>query len=143
MPNQRVIDPLELRRMVEAGHTYKDIAKHFNVTVSGVQQAAERAGLTRKALSHKEFIPWVVAPEHRHSGPATNLRNLSMVAQGRDIPLAKLNTSLRWATRLLDNNLDIGYDRTRGFTEKPADMHNWHIRKVLIKLHEALARNPQ
>jgi hypothetical protein len=137
---QRVIDPQELRRMVEAGKTYPEIAAHYNVTVSGVQQAVERIGLQKKALSHKKFVPWRVQREHSHSGPATSLRRLSSVSQGRQVPLEKLNTALRWATRLYEDNLDIDYDENTGFFEKPAEEPDWHIRMVLDTVREALKK---
>ncbi|GII83359.1 hypothetical protein Ssi03_13490 [Sphaerisporangium siamense] len=129
MANRR-IDPLELRRMVEAGKTYREIAHHFNVSVSGVQQAVERIGMQKKALSHKKFIPWTLDKEHVHTGPATSLRNLSKVAQGAQVPMAKLNTALRWAYRLEEAGLDIDYTPEAGFFEKPAKEPS-HIHMVL------------
>ncbi|WP_043617228.1 hypothetical protein [Nonomuraea candida] len=134
----RKIDPLVLRRMFEEGKTYREIATYFNVTISGVQQAAEKMGLRRQTVSHKKYIPWTVDVEHRQTGPITNLRNLSKVAQGQQVPLAKLNTGLRWATRLYEDGLDIDYDRTIGFYERPANEDNWHIKMVLKDVGEAL-----
>ncbi|WP_093886501.1 hypothetical protein [Streptosporangium canum] len=136
MVNQR-IDSLELRRLVEAGRTYREIATHFNVSVSGVQQAVERIGLQKKTLSHKKFLPWTLAKEHGHSGPATSLRNLSKVAQGQQVPIAKLNTALRWAYRLHDGDMDIDYTPEDGFFEKPAS-DPWHIRMVLEDVQRAV-----
>ncbi|MGN9782831.1 hypothetical protein ACTMTF_15470 [Nonomuraea sp. ZG12] len=135
----RLIDPLELRRMIEAGKTYREIADHFKVSVGGVQQAVERIGMQKKSLSHRKFIPWRVAKEHGQSGPVTSLRNLSKVAQGQQIPIVKLNSALRWATKLDEADLDIDYDRDTGFFEKPADKSNWHIRMVLEDVKEAMS----
>ncbi|WP_433357925.1 hypothetical protein ACQP25_45310 (plasmid) [Microtetraspora malaysiensis] len=127
----RKIDPLELRRMVEAGRPYKEIAGYFNVTISGVQQAVERIGLQKRSLSHKAFLPWTIAREHRHSGPATCLRNLSKVAQGQAVPVYKLNTALNWAKRLSDQGLDIDYSPETGFVERPATGEVWHVAMAL------------
>ncbi|MER7208476.1 hypothetical protein ABT340_15500 [Streptosporangium sp. NPDC000239] len=131
------IDGLELRKMVREGKTYRQIAAHFNVSVSGVQQAVERVGLQKKTLSHTKFLPWTLAREHKHSGPATSLRNLSKVAQGQQIPLAKLNTALRWAHRLRDAGLDVDYNPEAGFFEKPAG-DPWHISMVLEDVRTAV-----
>lgn len=124
--------------MVEAGTTYPEIAAHFGVTVSGVQQAVERIGLQKRTLSHKKYIPWRVLREHSQSGPATSLRRLSKVAQGGQEPMVKLNTALRWATRLEESDMDIDYDPDLGFYERPADKDDWHIHMVLQDVREAL-----
>jgi hypothetical protein len=137
----RVIDDLELRRMVEAGKSYREIAEHYNVTVSGVQQAVERIGLQRQSLSHKKAVPWQVAKAHLHSGPATSLRHLSRVSQGQEVPLVKVNTALRWATRLVDAGLDIDYTPETGFFERPADKDAWHIRTILRDAQQAMERH--
>ncbi|MEU4726474.1 hypothetical protein AB0G06_43340 [Nonomuraea dietziae] len=134
----RVIDPLELRRLLESGKTYREIANHFKVSVGGVQQAVERIGMQRKSLSHKKFVPWTIEKPHSQSGPATSLRNLSSAAQGKQVPLVKLNTGLRWATRLYESGLDIDYDSNTGFFEKPAEEPDWHIRMVLEDVRTAL-----
>ncbi|MER5643993.1 hypothetical protein [Streptosporangium sp. NPDC002524] len=134
----RQIDPLELRRMVESGTNYSEIAQHFGVSVGGVQQAVERIGLQRRNLRHDKFIPWKMAKEHNQSGPTTSLRQLSRVAQGQPVPLAKMNSALRWATRLHDAHLDIDYNEETGFFEKPADEASWHIKMVLDDVDRAL-----
>ncbi|MEO3862654.1 hypothetical protein [Acrocarpospora sp. B8E8] len=141
MANQRM-DPLELRKMLEAGKGYREIAEHFNVTVGGVQQAVERLGRQKKNLRHDKFIPWTLAKEHGQTGPVTSLRNLSKVAQGQPIPLTKLNSALRWATRLQEAHLDIDYSRDDGFFEKPADETNWHIQMVIEDVRSALSSPP-
>ncbi|GAA3536715.1 hypothetical protein GCM10022419_015660 [Nonomuraea rosea] len=139
----RIIDPLELRSMIEAGKTYKEIATHFGVTIGGVQQAAERLGLVRRiTVSHAKYIPWSVAREHGQTREITNLRSLSRVAQGHPVPLAKMNTGLRWATRLYDAGLDIDYTKERGFFERPAEEPDWHIRMVLEDVRAALQPKP-
>ncbi|MEU7830320.1 hypothetical protein [Nonomuraea sp. NPDC049129] len=136
----RQIDRQVLRQMIEAGETYQAIATHFRVSVGGVQQAVEAIGLQKKTLSHKKYVPWTVLREHSQTGPITALRNLSKVVQGQSIPLAKLNTALRWATRLDEANLDIDYDRDKGFFEKPADGDS-HIGMVLAEVRVALQNN--
>ncbi|WP_214411079.1 hypothetical protein [Sphaerisporangium fuscum] len=133
------IEPLELRRMVEAGRPYREIAGHFDVSISGVQQAVERIGLQKKSLSHKDFLPWTLAKQHRHSGPATNLRVLSNVAQGKAVLEVKLNTALRWAARLCREGLDIDYSSDTGFFERRAIGERWHIAMVLDTVDRASA----
>lgn len=138
----RQIDMLQLRRMIEAGTPYREIAERFQVSVGGVQQAAERLGLQKKNLRHDKFIPWTVIKDHNQTGPVTSLRSLSKVAQGQQVPLAKLNTALRWATRLHDDGLDIDYNKESGFFERPADKDSWHIAMVLADVNQALGHSP-
>jgi hypothetical protein len=134
----RQIDRIELRRMLEAGKTYAEIARHFGVTVGGIQQAVEAIGLQKKTMSHAKYVPWTVLREHSQAGPITSLRNLSKTIQGNPVPMVKLNTALRWATRLYETGKDIDYDRKTGWFEKPADETNWHIRMVLQDVREAM-----
>lgn len=138
MAASRRIDPLVLRRMVEAGYPYKEIAEHFGVTVSGVQQAAQRYGIRRQrqSLDHRRYIPWTLEAEHRHSGPATNLRRLSALAYGREIPLDAANTALRWANTLVEEGLDIRYDPKIGFYTQPATSNGeWHLKKIVDEVN--------
>ncbi|WP_371784643.1 hypothetical protein [Streptosporangium subroseum] len=134
----RQIDPLELRRLVESNVTYPEIAAHFGVSVGGVQQAVERIGLQKKNLRHDKFIPWKVSKDHNQSGPVTSLRQLSRVTQGQQVPLAKLNSALRWATRLHEAHQDIDYDPESGFFERDADEADWHIKMILDDVDQAL-----
>ncbi|HEY9523363.1 MAG TPA: hypothetical protein VIR33_08990 [Thermopolyspora sp.] len=125
------IDRDELRRLVVAGHTVAELAAHFGVSESGVLQAKRAAGLSKPMLDHRAAIPWKLSREHGQTGPATNLRNLSAMAQGAAVPQTKINTALRWANRLIDAGLDIDYSPTDGFREIPAGPGGGHIVAVL------------
>lgn len=129
MANQKM-EPLELRRLVEGGMKYADIAARFGTSVGGVQQAVERLGLQKKNMSHKKYLPWKIEKEHTHSGPHTNLRALSRIAQGAPVPIVRQNTALRWALKLSDENLDIDYSSEEGFYTKPEGPQS-HIKMVL------------
>ncbi|WP_157247872.1 hypothetical protein [Nonomuraea typhae] len=111
--------PEEIRLDFNAGLPYAVIAKKYGMTVGGVQQAAEREGFQGGNVSHKSFLPWIIATEHQHSREATNLRNLSRYVQFADVPEVKLNTALRWLLSQVERGLDIDYDRDCGFTTKP------------------------
>ncbi|KAA9380068.1 hypothetical protein F5972_10705 [Microbispora cellulosiformans] len=130
------IDQEELARLAAEGWTNARLADHFGVTESGILQAKRAAGLSKRMTDHRRALPWTLRREHSQSGPATNLRNLSAVAQGRRIPADKLNTAVRWATRLVDNGLDIAYDPERGFHEVPAGADS-HIARVLGEARRA------
>jgi hypothetical protein len=131
------IDQGELRRLTAEGWSNARLAAHFGVTDSGILQAKRAAGLSKPMTDHSRALPWKLSREHSQSGPATNLRNLSTVAQGRMIPKEKLNTALRWASRLVDNGLDITYDPERGFQEAPVRGSS-HIATVLADAQQAL-----
>nr|BFE77536.1 hypothetical protein GCM10020093_001370 [Planobispora longispora] len=97
MGRKALIDQDELRRLAGRGLSTAELAAHFGVSESGILQAKRAAGLSKPMLDHSRAIPWKLDRAHNQSGPATNLRNLSSVAQGRAIPPEKLNTALRWA----------------------------------------------
>ncbi|MEU9834706.1 hypothetical protein AB0D67_24510 [Streptosporangium sp. NPDC048047] len=120
MGRKAVIDQRELRRLVAEGLSNAELASRFGVSESGILQAKRAAGLSKPMLDHSRAIPWKLDRAHGQSGPATNLRNLSSVAQGRTIPAEKLNTALRWADRLVASGLDIAYEPGQGFAEVPA-----------------------
>ncbi|WP_405151311.1 hypothetical protein OG589_20300 [Sphaerisporangium sp. NBC_01403] len=133
------IDREELRRLVAAGRSNAELAEHFGVTESGVLQAKRNAGLAKPMLDHSKAIPWKLNRVHNQTGPATNLRNLSAIAQGGDVPQTKINTALRWAQRLVDGDLDIAYGQDEGFYEVPAAGDS-HIRSVLDEALERLSQ---
>ncbi|GAA3806059.1 hypothetical protein GCM10022226_27700 [Sphaerisporangium flaviroseum] len=124
------IDREELRRLVGEGRSNADLAAYFGVTESGILQAKRNAGLAKPMLDHGKAIPWKLNRVHNQTGPATNLRNLSAIAQGGDVPQPKINTALRWAQRLVDGGLDIAYGPEEGFYETPVTGPS-HIRSVL------------
>ncbi|GLW98942.1 hypothetical protein [Microtetraspora sp. NBRC 16547] len=124
-----------MARLIAEGWSNADLAARFGVTESGILQAKRAAGLSKRMTDHSRALPWKLRREHNQSGPATNLRNLSSVTQGRTIPKEKLNTALRWANHLVENGLDIAYDPERGFHEVPATAES-HVASVL---GEALA----
>ncbi|MEU9885926.1 hypothetical protein [Sphaerisporangium sp. NPDC051011] len=131
------IDREELRRLVATGRSNAELAAHFGVTESGILQAKRTAGLAKPMLDHGRAIPWKLKRAHNQTGPATNLRNLSAVAQGGHVPQAKINTALRWARRLAESGLDVGYSYEDGFYERPAEGAS-HIEAVLNDALRAL-----
>ncbi|MET8159576.1 hypothetical protein ABZT47_24670 [Sphaerisporangium sp. NPDC005289] len=124
------IDRDELGRLVAGGWSNARLAAHFGVTESGILQAKRAAGLAKPMLDHSAAIPWKLNRAHNQTGPATNLRNLSAVAQGGEVPRMKVNTALRWARRLVDSGLDISYDPEEGFFETPVAGES-HVESVL------------
>ncbi|GAA0384796.1 hypothetical protein GCM10009530_39590 [Microbispora corallina] len=131
------IDQDELARLAAEGWSNARLAEHFGVSESGILQAKRAAGLSKPMTDHSRALPWRLRREHSQSGPATNLRNLSAVAQGRPVPKDKVATAVRWASRLVDGGLDIAYDQERGFHEVPARGSS-HIARVLAEARAAL-----
>ncbi|MFI6513852.1 hypothetical protein ACIBCT_40160 [Streptosporangium sp. NPDC050855] len=138
MGRKALIDPEELRRLAGTGLSNAELAARFGVSESGILQAKRAAGLSKPMLDHSRAIPWKLDRSHNQSGPATNLRNLSAVAQGRAIPAEKLNTALRWAGRLVEGGLDVSYEPGRGFAEVPASPRDWLVARVLGEARRAL-----
>lgn len=131
------VDHEELARLSARGWSNADLAAHFGVTESGILQAKRSAGLSKPMTDHSAALPWKLARPHSQSGPATNLRNLSAAAQGKAVPKEKINTALRWASRLVENGLDIDYDPEKGFYEKEAAPGS-HLEQVLRSAREKL-----
>lgn len=138
MGRRPTIDRDELVRLVAEGRSVQELAAHFGVSESGVLQAKRAAGLARPMLDHSRALPWKLAREHAQSGPATNLRNLSAAIQGRPPAPERLNTALRWAQRLVDSGLDIGYDPATGFMEITPGSDGSHVATVLEAARKAL-----
>ncbi|MEU8207480.1 hypothetical protein [Streptosporangium sp. NPDC049046] len=138
MGRKALIDQEELRRLAGQGLSNAELAARFGVSESGILQAKRAAGLSKPMLDHSRAIPWKLDRAHNQSGPATNLRNLSSVAQGRVIPAEKLNTALRWAGRLVASGMDISYEPSRGFLEVPASPEDWLVERMLNEARKAL-----
>ncbi|WP_271221148.1 hypothetical protein [Streptosporangium carneum] len=138
MGRRALIDHEELRRLAGEGLSNAELAARFGVSESGILQAKRAAGLSKPMLDHSRAIPWKLERSHNQSGPATNLRNLSSVAQGRAIPPEKLNTALRWADRLVSGGLDISYDPGTGFHEVPAPSEGSLVGTLAAEARKAL-----
>ncbi|MEV0314527.1 hypothetical protein [Nonomuraea fuscirosea] len=138
MGRKATIDRKELARLVAEGRSVQELAAHFGVSESGVLQAKRAAGLAKPMMDHSAALPWKLAREHSQSGPATNLRNLSAAAQGRPPAAERLNTALRWAERLVEAGLDVGYDPAGGFSEVAAGEGGSHVASVLAAARKAL-----
>ncbi|MFF4985742.1 hypothetical protein ACFY19_01060 [Streptosporangium saharense] len=144
MGRKALIDQGELRRLAGRGLSNAELAVHFGVSESGILQAKRAAGLSKPMLDHSRAIPWKLERAHNQSGPATNLRNLSSITQGRTIPVEKRNTALRWADRLVAEGLDVAYDPETGFTEVPAAPEGSLVGRLAAEARAALdaADNP-
>ncbi|MGS2640190.1 hypothetical protein [Streptosporangium sp. LJ11] len=138
MGRKALIDQEELRRLAGQGLSNAELAARFGVSESGILQAKRAAGLSKPMLDHSRAIPWKLDRAHNQSGPATNLRNLSSVAQGRAIPAEKLNTALRWAGRLVASGMDISYESGRGFLEVPASPGDWLVERMVNEARKAI-----
>ncbi|WP_436756724.1 hypothetical protein [Streptosporangium sp. V21-05] len=141
MGRKALIDQEELRRLARQGLSNAELAARFGVSESGILQAKRAAGLSKPMLDHSRAIPWKLDRAHNQSGPTTNLRNLSSVAQGRVIPAEKLNTALRWAGRLVASGMDISYEPGRGFLEVPASPGDWLAERMLNEARKAVDAN--
>ena len=158
MPRPRKLDPQEALRLRDVENmTYAEIAEKHGMTTSGVQQIFRRMGKVQTYASHKDVLPWTIAKKHSDQMVAYYLRRLSRLAQG--LPLDSesevVNRELthhviKWANSLLDEELDIDYDRDRGpsefspqggFYTKKADPEDWHLSKVMARVRAAMTRN--
>ena len=146
MPTSSGLSPERAKELKDQGWSHVRIAELYGITVSGVQQILRAGGYTKPQLSHKAAIPWTVAKIHQQDTTARYLRYLSTLSQGGrlrkyDKPHQDIaNTVINWANSLLDNNLDIDYDETEGFSEVVADPKDWHIAKLMQRVITAQTR---
>ncbi|MEU9871118.1 hypothetical protein AB0C87_25135 [Actinomadura sp. NPDC048021] len=138
--------------LIDAGESYETIGQMYGLSASGVFQAAKDFGLTRPQLSHKWALPWTLAAEHKASKVAKYLRDLSSLAQGKEIRETNKVTAIRWAEGLVSKDLDIDYRRDEpsneespvgGFYSKPASKvpGKWHLKSVLDKAKRGVVQN--
>ncbi|MEO3857469.1 hypothetical protein [Acrocarpospora sp. B8E8] len=107
------IDRDEFRQRVKEGMTVKELAQHFNVSISAIAKVKKELGMVRALRSHKEALPWTVAREHDKLAPVLYLRDMSTAIAGDPVPPYRLNTAARWARRIVEAGRDIAYDRER------------------------------
>ncbi|QFG25458.1 hypothetical protein [Actinomadura sp. WMMB 499] len=148
----RRITQSELSELIDAGESYETIGQMYGLSASGVYQAAKDFGLTRPQLSHKWALPWTLAPEHKAGKIAKYLRDLSSLAQGKQIRDTHKVTAIRWAEQLVAQNLDVAYRRDEppndesavgGFYTVPASRVDgkWHLKHVLDKAKRGVVQN--
>jgi hypothetical protein len=156
MPSPRKLETEDALRYHKLNMSYAEIAEMHNMTVSGVQQVFRKLGLSRKNPSHRDVRPWTIAKQHQRAMPAQYLRMLSRLIQGLKLDESdlgheeKANTAIKWANRLLDQELDVDYDREKppsdfcpqgGFFTKKADPENYHLSKVMGRVRAVMTRN--
>jgi transcriptional regulator with XRE-family HTH domain len=154
MARHRKIEPEEALKLREKGWTYAQIAEHAGLSVSGVQQIFQSINRVEKRSSHKEALPWTLAKEHSASVVATYLRRLSKIGKGERLQRGDkpnewaINGVLTWANAILDQGMDVDYDReqppsefcsTGGFFLRSEDPENPHLRPLVAKAEAKLA----
>lgn len=113
----------ELRALYRVGMSYDAIAEvnerstGWKPSRSGVMRKLRRIGVERRLASHRDLIPWRIAPEHEHQRLHYMLMAESRRRQGR-----RLSRSDRTLVSLLKDLLSgrgvplvVNYDRRFGF----------------------------
>lgn len=94
MARPRKVEDTEIVHMIkDLRLTYAEIAKRCDLTVSGVNQIVRRLRRSGQLppveiVRHKDAVPWTVAREHNKSKAARYLRDLSSLAQGKEMALS-------------------------------------------------------
>jgi len=120
---QRWMSMSKLRALFNAGLTYDEIAEAnersegWRPTRSGVKRRLDALGFPPRRASHRDLLPWRIAPEHNHDRIRHMLQAESRKRQG-----LKLSKTDRVLVSLLHDLLFgrgsffvVGYDRTIGF----------------------------
>lgn len=157
MPNRRKIDPYEAAKLVDGGMSIEEAAKKYGMTPSGVYQALRAIGYEhKKQRSHKKWLPWPLAEEHRQSDVATYIRRLSVLTdpEGQLQSLEKdhltmAKSVLSWGVNIVDAFKDYDYDpeeppnefsRSGGFYLKEADPDHWRIKRLVAEVRRVQSR---
>jgi len=81
-----------------------------------------------------------MATEHHGTWQAKQLRTLAHAALGRGTKYeGRRVAALRWARNLLDQGLDVVYDREEGFSYVPANTDDWYLKRIYDAATIALA----
>jgi hypothetical protein len=149
------IEPEEALKLRQKGMTYAEIAEESGLTVSGVQQLFRVMGRVSAQTTHKDAVPWTLAKNHRSGKVAVYLRRLDSIAQGKRLAKGDkpnewaINGVLRWANGLVDQGMDVSYDRETppsefspqgGFFLISEDPETSHVRGLLARATMALTR---
>lgn len=146
----RKIEPEIVRRMwIVEKLTDREVAERVGLSYSRIRNLRRELGIPPRTLSHKLAVPWVIATKHSSSKVHKYLIVLSQVAQQKaDIDRDMVVTAYRWASNLVDRNLDIDYDPevapnnesiVGGFFTKPVD-GDWHLKTVLNRAKAEVPR---
>lgn len=117
------MDSGKLRELAETGLSYDQIAEEnenregWRPSRSAVKRKLEALGVPPRHMSHRDLIPWRIAPDHSDSLLRHMLQAESRQRQGAELSETdrKLITGLH---RILDRRgipLVVGYDRKIGF----------------------------
>jgi hypothetical protein len=112
------IDRAEFKKLAEQGKTIRELAEHFQVSISAVSKVKDELGLSKRYLRHAAALPWPIAPRHNKLAPTHYVRDISTAVMGHPVPLYRLNTAVRWAQRIVEAGRDLAYDRERGLPEE-------------------------
>jgi hypothetical protein len=113
----------KLRALFNAGLTYDEIAlinersEGWRPSRDGVKKKRERMGLPARRPSHRDLLPWTIAPEHnsnrlRHMLQAESRKRAGLSLSSKDKILVNLLHDLLFGRGSL---LVVGYDRHIGF----------------------------
>lgn len=123
----------QVAELEEQGVTSRaDQAAALEVPLSTFMRRLNKAGLTEQRVSRREWIPWTVAERHHHSSIHQRLGFLTQAAQERDTP-SRLSRAqaIRWATKTIEQDLDVTYSSGEGFILIPANPDDWYLRRLL------------
>ncbi|WP_433224442.1 hypothetical protein [Microtetraspora malaysiensis] len=104
------IDREAVKRLLDKGMKYGDIASEIGCSYKTVCNVANELGMTKRQPNHKEAVPWTLGAAHKKSVPAQYMRELSRLAQGERVSAHTRATVIRWAQAIVSAGQDIAYD---------------------------------
>ena len=116
MPSKRLPDA-DVRKMVEAGMTNKQIADALNGAPwfqsfhpSAIGMWKNRNGYGRTLPRYTELLPWTVRSEDRNKYPAVMLRALAKTRRGKTVPPRYAKFLENWLKKIDDENVVVWYE---------------------------------
>ncbi|MFZ5850524.1 MAG: hypothetical protein ACOYY2_03900 [Actinomycetota bacterium] len=116
----RVVPDDETLARLLREHTQTEIARMYGVSDVVVHKHAKRLGLAPGRPRYDTYLPWTLAPEHRHSTVATYLRTLGRIEAGGAVPEVKAKPARSFAARLREQGKVVTYSPATGFREVKA-----------------------
>lgn len=118
-------------------------ADAIGVSRSTLMRHLKVAGLTEERANLKKWIPWTVAQQHHSDPTLRKLRILAQAAQGRQTKhRLRRGQTVIWATKLVEEGLDVTYSRRAGVSIVPAGQP-WILKRLLVAAQRAIHDMPQ
>ncbi len=112
---RRLPEADELRRKLALGATRADLARAYGVSRQAVSAMVQRERVAPPRISHKGWVPWVVAPQHSFHYLAERLHDLARRELGQPLTDKAVRQLDAWLVKMHELDVVVDYNREDGF----------------------------